>query len=210
MSQAIRHATMKWKVDIITMSFGWPCWHKCVEEAIQVASDHNIILFAAASNNGSNQPVVFPANYRSVICVHSTTGFGNPSQFTPLPLSGSHNFAVIGEAVSSSWPNFRGEGREMRRSGTSTSTPILAAIAALVLEFVNQMPFPAPQELRLRSAQGMSQVLLAMSDSRSGYMVVKPWKILDSQFEHSWVQTRISLSLIELFGPESSTPERSM
>ena len=129
-----------------------------VAEAIDIASSQNVILFAAASNSGSNQPIAFPANCPPEICVHSADGYGNPSRFT---LVDGPNFAVIGEAISSSWPQTRDEGREKCKWGTSTSTPILAAIAALVLEFTHQKPSRSPLELRLRSPRGMTQILLA-------------------------------------------------
>ena len=186
------------------MSFGWPRWHTSVEEAIKIASSQNVILFAAASNSGSNQPIAFPANCPPVICVHSADGYGNPSRFTPLPLVGDPSFAVIGEAVSSSWPQTRGEGREKRKWGTSTSTPILAAIAALVLEFTHQKPSPSPLELRLRSPRGMTQILLAMSKCRSNYMVVTPWLILDSNIGRKRSEDRVLDNLMELFGSQSS------
>ena len=182
------------------MSLGWQSWHKPVEEAIKSASSRNIILFAAASNGGANLPVAFPANCPPVICVHSANGWGARSHFTPDPFVGGVNFAVIGEAVNSCWPRSRGEGLEKRRWGTSTSAPMLAAIASLVLEFVDQKPSPTPHDLRLRSPRGMTQVLLAMSTHRSGYEVVMPWQVLDDKVGRVMSEARISDSLAKLFG----------
>lgn len=203
--KAIKYATVNWKADIISMSFGWPRWHECVEKAIKAASDNNIILFAAASNNGSNQTTAFPASCPPVICVHSASGYGDPSPFTPRPF-GSINLAVIGEGVISSWPQSRGEGPGRRSSGTSVATPILAAIAALVLEFVNQKPSLTPHDLRLRSPRGMAQVLLGMSSRHhTGYDVVMPWQVLDTQIGRVRSEGRIADHLERLFGPASST-----
>lgn len=206
--KAIKYAALDWEVDIITMSFGWPRWHDCVEEEIKTASSRNVILFAAASNSGLNKPVAFPANCAPVICVHSANGFGVPSHFTPVPVDGDHNFAVLGEAVRSSWPVSRGEGHEKRQWGSSTSTPILAAIAALVLEFVNQKPSLTANELRLRSPKGITRVLLAMSMNRYGYNIVMPWKILDACDGRDESQSRISNTL-KFFGPDTSAIEVS-
>jgi len=195
------HATNEWKVDIITMSFGWSHYHPCVEQAIAHASSRQVILCAAASNDGANNAVAFPANCSPVICVHSANGYGIPSHFTPPPLNFGANFSVIGEAVSSTWP---GETLEKRRWGTSTSTPILAAIMALVLEFINQKPVKTSHDLRLKTPMGMTQTLLAMSQLRQDYHYVMPWKLLDSRVGRVRVESRILDSLDELFGPEAS------
>ena len=197
------HATDEWKVDIISMSFGWSRWYRCVEEAIDHASSRDVILCAAASNDGSNKAVAFPANYPHVICVHSANGWGGPSHFTPPLLDVGPNFAVIGEAINSTWPVKRGEGHEKRMTGTSTSTPILAAIIALLQEFTNQKPVKTAHDLRLKTSEGITQVLLAMSSNERGYRVVAPWRVLDSQVTRIQVEWRILESMQKLFGPES-------
>ena len=198
------HATDEWKVDIISMSFGWSRWLRCVEKAIDHASSHDVILCAAASNDGSNKPVAFPANCSHVICVHSASGWGQPSDFTPLPLDSGPNFAVVGEEMNSTWPVKRDEGHEKRMCGTSTSTPILAAIIALLQEFTNQKPEKTAHDQRLKTSEGITQVLLAMSINQRGYRVVEPWRVLDSRDTRERVESRISESLEKLFGRESS------
>ncbi|MCJ1249359.1 hypothetical protein MMC30_006582 [Trapelia coarctata] len=198
-AKAIMHATDEWKVDIIMMSFGWHRYHPCVEQAIDHASSRQVIICAAASNNGANRTVAFPANYPPVICVHSANGWGRISHFTAPPLSIGPNFAVVGEAVSSTWP---GEEYGKRRWGTSTATPIMAAIVALVLEFINQKPVKTSHDGRLKTALGMKQVLLAMSLPEQSYSLVMPWKLLDARVGRARVESRILDCLEELFGPE--------
>lgn len=199
------HAAGEWRVNIITMSFGWSRYHPCVEKAIDHASSRQVILCAAASNDGSNKAVAFPANYFPVICVHSATGWGRLSHFTPLPLSIGHKCAVIGEAVSSTWP---GAEQEKRKWGTSTSTPILAAIVALMLEFIHQKPIKTAHDRRLQTPNGMTQILLAMSQQEQKYHVVMPWTLLDSRVGRVRVESRILDRLDELFGLES--PEHDL
>ncbi|MCJ1475861.1 hypothetical protein MMC13_004525 [Lambiella insularis] len=208
-AEAIMHAADVWKVDIITMSFGWPRYHTCVEEAIYHASQKPVILCAAASNDGANKKVAFPASQPPVFCVHSASGWSKPSDFTPLPLKVGANFAVIGEAVSSTWPTHRREGSEKRKWGTSTASPILAAIVALILEFINQKPKKTSHDKRLKTPRAMMHVLLGMSEPDRGYDVVKPWLILDSQKDRVLAESRILSLLIDEFGPENeseSTP----
>lgn len=79
------------------------------------------------------------------------------------------------------------------QSGTSTATPILAAVMALVLEFVDQKPKKTPDEKRLlnRGYRDMTKVLLAMSDEVEGYRYVKPWKVMSSDVVRERVDSRI-------------------
>ena len=69
--QAIAHAIDEWKVDIITMSFGWPTRPRSydrIEEVIDKAIRHKILVFAAASNTGANSAAgpAFPASLERV------------------------------------------------------------------------------------------------------------------------------------------------
>lgn len=99
------------------------------------------------------------------------------------------NFAVLGENVQAAWPG-RENGKS--QSGTSTATQILAAVMALVLEFVDQKPRKTPDEERLRDHRVMTKVLIAMSDEVEGYRYVRPWKLLGgSNVDRGRVESRI-------------------
>ncbi|KAL8732289.1 MAG: hypothetical protein Q9166_002861 [cf. Caloplaca sp. 2 TL-2023] len=189
-AKAIMHAADQWKVAIITLSFGWPQYHQAVADAIDHATMHSVLICAAASNGGANDDVAFPANFEPVICVHSTNEQGKPSNFTPNPHQTVTNFAVLGENVRSAWPA-REHGKS--QSGTSTATPILAAVMALILEFVDQKPRKTPDEKRLlrRDHRVMRKVLLAMSDEVEGYRYVRPWKLMSSNVDRGRVESRI-------------------
>ncbi|KAL8902272.1 MAG: hypothetical protein Q9207_004808 [Kuettlingeria erythrocarpa] len=187
-AQAIRHAADQWKVAIITMSFGWPEKHAVVADAIDHATRGNVLICAAASNDGANAGVAFPANFPPVICIHSTNEHGKPSKFTPAPLPFAPNFAVLGENVEAAWP---GRAKGHSQSGTSTATPILAAVMALILEFVDQKPRKTAEEKRLRDHRVMTKVLDAMSDQVEGYRYVRPWKLMSSKVERGRVESRI-------------------
>lgn len=184
------------------MSFGFPRRYTNIERAIDRASNKDIILFAAASNSGANRNIAFPASSSRVICINSADGGGARSRFNPPPQSTSHNFSVLGEAVSSAWPTGLGEGAEKRRTGTSTSTPIAAAIAALVLEFAKQPQLHISHNARLKTLEGMREIFLNMSEEKDGYSFLVPWKILDKKVGRHHVAFRISDILLKFFGAE--------
>ncbi|KAL7923100.1 hypothetical protein ACQKWADRAFT_66894 [Trichoderma austrokoningii] len=48
---AILHAYNEWDVDLISMSFGFPCMIEDLRQAIE-ETKHHVLLFAAASNDG--------------------------------------------------------------------------------------------------------------------------------------------------------------
>ncbi|KAK6440113.1 GMP synthase (glutamine-hydrolyzing) [Oleoguttula sp. CCFEE 5521] len=84
---------------------------------------------AAAPNCGGNHPCSWPARDYRVVCVYASDGDGNKT-----------NFSTLGCAVKGLWPPRSGldPGPLVRRSGTSTATPVAAAIAALVMSSMRQ------------------------------------------------------------------------
>lgn len=140
--QAIDYAVEQWKVDIISMSFGFPSrdveGYDELESAIHNAYSAHVLLFAAASNSGANLDRAYPARDENVICIHSTDANGNRSPFSPTALSNALNLATVGEAVESAWPVHLCETHlaVKRKSGTSYATPIAVAIAVFLLQYV--------------------------------------------------------------------------
>ncbi|OBT80206.1 hypothetical protein VF21_00560 [Pseudogymnoascus sp. 05NY08] len=134
-ANAIRHAVDKWRVHIISMSFGFDGLTDelgCIDEAIS-HTHKKAVLFAAARNSGVLKRIAYPAILDDVICIYSTDGLGKPSDFNP-PSKQHNNFGTIGESLLSSWP--RSEPRYM--SGTSFATPIAAGIAAVTMDYLEQ------------------------------------------------------------------------
>ncbi|KAJ5738447.1 hypothetical protein N7493_001602 [Penicillium malachiteum] len=145
-AEAIQHAAKVWQVDIVIMSFGFPCEIDVIHKAIKSATlNENILFFAAASNDGNNRPggVVWPAKDMNVICVHSGNGRGKPSSFTPSAQDGMR-VMVLGDSVKSTWPLKLQEGDERVIDGTSCATPTAAGIAALILDYARV--FLTPEE----------------------------------------------------------------
>lgn len=170
--QAIQHATKQagqgWNVDIICMAFGFP---RPVEElrlAILEAAGKNVLMFAAATNEGGNvREPMYPARDPNVFCIHATDGYGAWQNFNTVPKD--TDFSTLGVGVLSaraSCRNLNGvalpltssstvpgavSGSEAasailsagsplfeRRSGTSVACAIACGITALVLELTRQ------------------------------------------------------------------------
>jgi hypothetical protein len=138
------------------------------------------MIFAAASNDGGNDSLAFPAREDQVICIGSTDGEGNKSNFTPAPHV-YNKFSTIGEAVKSSWPG----GENQRKSGTSYATPIAAGIAALVMDSMRRCSEADLKSvdlhlvMRLKEKRAMEAVLRLMCTERDGFDYIAPWNLFN-------------------------------
>lgn len=85
--QAIKYAREEWKVDIVSMSFGYrpsPLQPQSqVIREIELCKQAGPLLFAAASNDGGNTSPTFPATCDGVIPVYATDGCGNAYERNP-------------------------------------------------------------------------------------------------------------------------------
>ncbi|PVH69882.1 subtilisin-like protein [Cadophora sp. DSE1049] len=193
-AEAIRYAVDEWRVDIIVMSFGFERIHETLYQAIKHAAYKDVLMFAAASNDGKNRPdgVVWPANEPEVICVHSGDGYGSPSGFTPSPKE-NMKIMVLGECVSSAWPqklNQPGDHKHM--SGTSCAAPIAAGIAAVILDYARGFLKEEEWESlrRVRSVRRMFAELKD-PDNTTGYWWIKHWGLFDPNRDEPWIQGEI-------------------
>jgi subtilisin family serine protease len=191
--EALKCCIDEWKVDIITMSFGFEKYHAGIEAQLNRALGEHILIFAAASNDGASKSinVAWPAREKTVFAIFSATGEGKSSSFNPPSVRGL-NFATLGEEVESDWPlplmsdEDKEQGRStVRKSGTSFATPIAAAIAALVLEFARQPPLSeeTPEVARqLKKLDRMEEVFERMSErTMGGYHYVYPWRLFNAR-----------------------------
>ena len=97
------------------------------------------------------------------------------------------------------------KGPEKRQWGTSTATPIAAAIAALILEFSKIPSIKITHRARLKTMEGMREVLAAMGEEKDGYKNIVPWKLLNQRMGKDSVTriaSRISDVLDSAFGLE--------
>lgn len=186
---AIRHVVDEWSVDIITMSFGWKVGpttaSKDVRKALRYATDNDTLLFAAASNDArsNTREIAFPASYSDVFGIFSTDGSGRWSDFNPHRQRNKLYIATLGEEVQSAIPTSLHQGLMQRRSGTSTATPIAAAIAALVLQFARQRPFPKEKALMLKSREVMLEIFKEMGGRDYDFTWLTPWEVLRREKE---------------------------
>ncbi|KAF2403490.1 subtilisin-like protein [Trichodelitschia bisporula] len=212
---AIHYATRAWKADIISMSLGFDCPDVALEVAL---NEHpKTVVFAAAANHGTNgRSITFPASIPSVICVKSANGDGTTSSFCPnthLP----NQISALGEEVLSMWPVDETRGTMQRRCrGTSVSTPIAAAIAALVLDFVytgclsNKVMVPNMQNVvddvkrfpRDRLLRLLQSDLFSNPDQSGAVRNVVPWLLLrDDLRVREGVHTQAARKIRDLLNP---------
>ncbi|KAI9928629.1 hypothetical protein MW887_001844 [Aspergillus wentii] len=162
-------------VDIISLSFGF---HRRsvslegIQNCILSAYKEGIVILAAASNDGGNRGIAYPADQNEVICIGSSDGKGNKSPFTPGPYPYTKNFSTLGEGVTSSWPSSlssNGRGRTKVMSGTSVATPVASGVVAVIIDYLRHLPAGVDENLefllsQLRSKKGVEAVLLKVSE----------------------------------------------
>ena len=178
--QAIRTAA-GWGADIISMSFGYAEDVTIIGEALrdaEILRGNKILFFAAANNDGLNQPEKFPAFSESVISVRGTAQNGkfirdyNPKNWPHKP--GIQYGTLAKDVPCGFFPV---------KSGCSVATPILAAIAAVIIAFVDRdAEFDEWNRDTVRTRRGMRSVLQFMANdqnSKSERLYIAPWFLFE-------------------------------
>jgi subtilisin family serine protease len=112
--------------QVINMSFGVSEYSKTLENAVQYASEANVVLVASAGNDSTNVPQ-YPAAFQNVLAIAATNLSDRKASFSNY---GSDIFVdAPGVNIISSYPG----GYYALVSGTSFSAPIVASEAALML-----------------------------------------------------------------------------
>ncbi|KAL7930206.1 hypothetical protein V8C35DRAFT_313804 [Trichoderma chlorosporum] len=198
-AKAIGWASTEWKVDIITMSFGYAKEQHCISDAILEALNHShgsILFFAAASNSGSNQIEMFPARHDSVISNRATNADGQYQGFNP-PRSDNDaiTFGTLGLKVPGAWLSDH-IGKKCQ-TGTSVATAIAAATAALLIGYINRKQVDASSDSILQNVKrkmhthrGMLALFKALStrtlNQHSWYLT--PWRLLGESEDERWIR----------------------
>ncbi|KAI0543371.1 peptidase S8/S53 domain-containing protein [Xylaria curta] len=174
-AEAIRWA-VKENIHIISLSLGFkseiPAIKAALEEAINPKKSAGRIVIAAAGNWGYNYPRAFPASQKGVLCVHAVKGNGTDGHFN-VKADASNRIATLGVDIPSEW-----QGKEVWISGTSFAAPIVAAIAANVLEFAQRKLDLDPLRWnQLLSFQGMRIALRLMCMDTDKYAYLAPWSL---------------------------------
>jgi len=105
---------------------------RTIEEVITRANNktgYPTVIFAAACNYGLNQETAFPARDHRVISVYAFDGLGGSGTISPPGPVEEASLGTLGCGVQLSFRSAAKAG-----SGTSYATPILAAIAANLLD----------------------------------------------------------------------------
>lgn len=201
---AILHAVNEWQVDVIIMSFGFKFWVPSISRAIRVAAFNDVLMFAAASNEGANADIdlAYPARETNVLDIRATDHLGNRYMYNPPWDAGARwTFATLGEKVLSAWT----EGQMLPKSGTSMAAAIAAGAAALLLDF-SRLPAlrgQAPRHLEhVASFDGMRLLLEACSSrTPDNLLYIKPWLVFSKKgFDRSRIANYIDDVLDEHFG----------
>jgi subtilisin family serine protease len=121
------------------MSFGFSCPSRVIAEAVKYAHDQDVLLIAAAGNDGSTEDVRYPARDKHVLCIHAATAMGDRYAGNPSRKRNVSNIALLGVDVKGAC--VAAPGREpsfVRRSGTSQATAVAAGVAALVIQIMRE------------------------------------------------------------------------
>jgi thermitase len=138
--------------DIINASWGFTSYSQALEEAIRYARDHGVLFIASAGNNGKDNDTNahYPSNYTldNVIAVAALNSSGELASFSNFGRT-SVDIAAPGVGLSSTDMN---GGYVSYISGTSFSTPFVAAITAMVKSQDPDISYTALRNLVINSA----------------------------------------------------------
>lgn len=124
--------SIKYQLDIITMSLGSKHEIKNLSKIIKVAVENNILVFCAAGNSGPSENIMYPARDKNTISIGAVD---ENFEVTPFTCSGdSLDFLSPGHNIMSILPN----NRYGLMSGTSMSNPFAVGCAALYLSYHRQ------------------------------------------------------------------------
>ena len=187
------------------MSFGFSGIVSEIENAVidmnRIRRENNmgeVLFFAAANNEGANYKELFPASLETVISVRGTDHVGSfVKKYNPPPWSqkgGAFLFGTLGQDV----PYDFGDTTACK-SGCSVATPILAGIAALIIQYANYITGrDLTMMTKLRSKEGISQVLYYTSEGDSDRCrYVRPWEFFERKDEERIATIRHALATIE-------------
>jgi len=184
------------------MSFGFEHEEDRITQAIRRSvsdRDGKVTFFAAASNSGGNGRELFPACLDEVISIRATTASG--SFETGLNPPRTRNEAILA-TLGMSVPSSDTRGSIIYKSGTSVSTALAAATAAMIMQYASRRPCGSTQDdftcinSRLRTTRGMFNVLKGVSVKlEDGRYYLAPWKLESIREQLRWIYFQTPLLL---------------
>jgi hypothetical protein len=169
-----------WDVDIMSLSFGFAHDVKSIHNAILDAEkDHSIMFFAAANNDGRNEPEMFPASMETVISIRGTRHDGSfDPQYNPKSTKHGPQYGSLARDVPCGWIS-----ESLTKSGCSIATPIVAAIAGLIISFVDREDSLKEYRDLVRTRKGMLSIFSMMSDDKQTLVASRldlaPWQLYE-------------------------------
>lgn len=129
---------------VINMSFGGSNYSMAYAEAVSYALDHDVVLVASSGNSGVESYSHYPSGYQGVISVGASdqadqiATFSNygPAVLLVAPGGGGSAYGgqtMLGCRAAATTLGTAVDSRHVRSSGTSFSSPLVAAAAALLL-----------------------------------------------------------------------------
>jgi major intracellular serine protease len=136
------HYALEWrgldnsKIDVINMSLGSPQDDPKLREAVNEAIKNNIVIVAAAGNEGDGLEdtieISYPGYYKDVFEIGATDINNVPTGFTNS--NSNVDFVAPGRDIYSTFPN----NKYATLSGTSMATPQVTGIVALIKDEYRQ------------------------------------------------------------------------
>ncbi len=176
---ALDVAASKKDIDVISMSWGASKNFYAIQLLIGKLYDQRVIL-VAASGNGSNRGIIYPAKYAEVIAVGSVIFQNdNPDQEKRADYSSygpELELMAPGTGVVSS-TRFRDEYGML--TGTSMSVPNVAGVFAVVKQYARDNGLPTSQEyLRDLVRRNADDIGVLGWDEETGYGVVNVFNVV--------------------------------
>ncbi|KAM4059852.1 subtilase family protein [Hirsutella rhossiliensis] len=131
---AIDYARTKWKVNMMSLSFGFEKPVERIKVELDKCICDSIIIFAAASNDCANSPATYPAAHGQILSIHSASA---GKRHNCVRSAKDVEFVTVGECLESSWPSRDGQVKKYM-SGTSFATPVAVSIAAFMLGYIDR------------------------------------------------------------------------
>jgi len=166
------------------MSFGFD--HTLELSSIAINDTSRMLFFAAANNDGLNSPELFPANHELVIPVRGTDYNGSfDAQYNPATpaYKPECRYGTLAVNVSCGGP----DDNRLIKSGCSVATPIVAAIAAAIISFVDRDRTLERFRPRIRRRPELKAVFRKMTEDQ---LVVErrylaPWQLCNNRSLHT-------------------------
>lgn len=171
---AIDDAVRVYDCDVINMSITCPSNSEMLQEAINYANDNNVIIIAAAGNEGRDSELgtryLYPAACENVIGVgsvnddFSVSAFSQKNDYVDIAAAGNNIMSV----------NY--EGKYSTTSGTSFASPVVAGFAAILKE-----KYPDMNHEKFLSVlkAGSMDIVNTGYDIYSGFGVFDAWECLE-------------------------------